>query len=160
LVLLVPTGTEQLLSSEKWGAGPTAVVLTQQGGWTVGILANHLWSYAGAPDRAEVNSTFMQPFVSYTTKDAWTYGPQRLGRGRLGGEVGELVRVGRVVVELVDVVGVVDVAVAVVAQQPHRVEPHVAAVELAVGFERPVVDRPVLDSARYIGTRQIILKNF
>ena len=72
-VLLMPTGTDQLLSSEKWGAGPTAVVLTQQGGWTVGILANHLWSYAGAPDRAEVNSTFMQPFVSYTTKAAWTY---------------------------------------------------------------------------------------
>ena len=38
-----------------------------------GTVANHLWSYAGAPDRVEVNSTFMQPFVSYTTKDAWTY---------------------------------------------------------------------------------------
>jgi hypothetical protein len=71
--LLIPTGTDELLSSEKWGAGPTAVVLTQQGGWTIGVLANHIWSYAGAEDRAGVNSTFLQPFVSYTTKDAWTF---------------------------------------------------------------------------------------
>lgn len=42
------------------------------GGWTVGVLANHVWSVAGASDRADINSTFLQPFVSYTTKDAWT----------------------------------------------------------------------------------------
>jgi hypothetical protein len=39
--------TDPLLGTEKWGAGLTAVVLTQQSGWTVGILANHIWSYAG-----------------------------------------------------------------------------------------------------------------
>lgn len=30
-VILLPTGTDELLSSEKWGAGPTGVALTQQG---------------------------------------------------------------------------------------------------------------------------------
>ena len=57
----------------KWGAGPTAVVLKQIGGWTVGMLANHIWSFAGDDDRADISSTFLQPFVSYTTKDAWTF---------------------------------------------------------------------------------------
>ncbi|SIT53335.1 conserved exported hypothetical protein [Mesorhizobium prunaredense] len=68
---LIPTATDDLLGSEKWGAGPTAVVLKQIGPWTVGMLANHIWSFAG--DGADVNSTFLQPFVSYTTKDAWTF---------------------------------------------------------------------------------------
>jgi hypothetical protein len=37
------------------------------------MLANHLWSYAGDSTRSNISSTFLQPFVSYTTKDAWTY---------------------------------------------------------------------------------------
>jgi len=68
--LLLPTGTDDLLRSEKWGAGPTGVVLTQSGPWTVGMLANHVWSFAGNGDRADVSSTFLQPFVNYTTKRA------------------------------------------------------------------------------------------
>jgi hypothetical protein len=70
---LLPTGTDPLMSAEKWGAGPTAVALTQKDGWTVGALANHIWSFAGDEDRDDVNSTFLQPFVSYTTPDAWTF---------------------------------------------------------------------------------------
>lgn len=73
-VLLLPTATDDLLGTGKWGAGPTAVALKQDGPWTVGILANHIWSFAGKQDRGEVNSTFLQPFVSYTTPDAWTFG--------------------------------------------------------------------------------------
>ena len=71
---LVPTGTDDLLGTGKWGVGPTAVVLKQINGWTVGALANHIWSFAGDGDRADVNSTFIQPFLSYTTPDAWTFG--------------------------------------------------------------------------------------
>jgi hypothetical protein len=48
-------------------------VLHQSGPWTVGALANHVWSFAGDENRSDVNSTFIQPFVSYTTKDAWTF---------------------------------------------------------------------------------------
>jgi hypothetical protein len=72
-VFLIPTGTDELLTSEKWGVGPTAVALRQSGGLTVGALANHIWSVAGDEDRADVNSTYLQPFVSYTTPDAWTF---------------------------------------------------------------------------------------
>ncbi|MER8435042.1 transporter [Mesorhizobium sp. M1312] len=72
-VFLFPTATDDFLGGEKWGAGPTAVVLKQSHGWTVGMLANHIWSFAGDNDRSDISSTFLQPFVSYTTKDAWTF---------------------------------------------------------------------------------------
>src|SRR5262249_19220896 len=62
---LWPTNSDETLGTDKWGAGPTAVVLTQQGPWTVGILANHIWTYAGPATAPDVNSTFVQPFVSY-----------------------------------------------------------------------------------------------
>jgi hypothetical protein len=71
--LLLPTATDDLLGAEKWGAGPTAVALKQQNGWTYGALANHIWSFAGESGRAEVNATYLQPFVSYTTKKATTF---------------------------------------------------------------------------------------
>lgn len=64
-VFLLPTGSDELLSSEKWGAGPTAVALKQEGSWTYGGLANHIWSFAGDDARADISSTFLQPFVSY-----------------------------------------------------------------------------------------------
>jgi hypothetical protein len=38
------------------------------------VLANHIWSFAGDDDRSDVNSTFLQPFLSYTTRTAWTFG--------------------------------------------------------------------------------------
>ena len=73
-VLMLPTATDDLLGTGKWGAGPTAVLLKQQSGWTYGALANHLWSFAGEGGRANVNATFLQPFVSFTTKTYTTFG--------------------------------------------------------------------------------------
>jgi hypothetical protein len=72
-VFLLPTSTHEALGTEKWGIGPTAVVLKQTGPWTYGMLANHIWSVAGKSDRSDVNATFVQPFLNYTTKQAWTY---------------------------------------------------------------------------------------
>ena len=72
-VFLIPTATDHLLGSQKFGIGPTGVILKQEGRWTYGFLFNHLWSVAGAHNRADVNSTFLQPFFSYTTKSAWTF---------------------------------------------------------------------------------------
>jgi hypothetical protein len=63
--ILVPTATTNALGTEKFGIGPTAVVLTQPGKWTVGLLANQIWSTSGASDRRDVNQTFVQPFLSY-----------------------------------------------------------------------------------------------
>lgn len=69
-VFLLPSGSDDLLTADKWGAGPTAVALKQTGPWTYGALTNHIWSFAGDDDRADVNSTFIQPFMTYTTKSA------------------------------------------------------------------------------------------
>ena len=72
-VFLLPVATDDLLGAEKWGAGPTAVVLRQEKGWTYGALANHIWSFAGDDARADVNATFLQPFLGYTTPRQTTY---------------------------------------------------------------------------------------
>jgi len=72
-VFLLPTATDDLLGSEKWGAGPTAVLLKQEHGWTYGVLANHIWSFAGESSRADVNATFLQPFLAFTTKTYTTF---------------------------------------------------------------------------------------
>jgi len=71
--LLLPTGSDDLLSAKKWGLGPTAVLLKQDHGWTYGALANHIWSVAGDSARSDVSTTFLQPFLAYTTPTAWTY---------------------------------------------------------------------------------------
>ncbi len=72
-VLLIPSATDDLLGGEKWGAGPTAVILKQEGAWTYGALANHLWDFAGDDNRGAVNATFLQPFVSYITPTKTTF---------------------------------------------------------------------------------------
>jgi len=71
----LPTSTDPLLASGKWSAGPTFVVLEQSGPWTFGMLANHLWSFANTGDeqRSDVSTTFVQPFLAYTTENAWTF---------------------------------------------------------------------------------------
>jgi hypothetical protein len=73
-VFLLPTASDSLLGGEKWGLGPTGVVLTQRGPWTMGALGNHIWSVGGDGSRADVNATFIQPFITYTTKTATTFG--------------------------------------------------------------------------------------
>ena len=72
--LLFKTASDDSLGTGKWAAGPTAVVLKQESGWTYGALANHLWSYAGDDDRSDVNATYVQPFLAYTTSTYTTFG--------------------------------------------------------------------------------------
>ena len=58
--LLLPTGSDPNLSARKWGAGPTAVLLKQDGPWTYGALVNHIWGVGGVEGRNDVSSTFLQ----------------------------------------------------------------------------------------------------
>ncbi len=75
-IILFPSATDSYLGAKKWGIGPTVVVLKMAGPWTMGTLANHVWSVAGDDDRPDINNTFVQPFVSYTLPSAWTYSLQ------------------------------------------------------------------------------------
>jgi len=74
-VIRLPTATDDLLGAGRWALGPTAVVLKQSGPWTFGALANHAWSVGGSTrsGAGSVNVSFVQPFISYTTPDAWTF---------------------------------------------------------------------------------------
>jgi len=71
-VFLLPTASDKNLGTEKWGAGITGVALKQTGAWSYGALANHIESVAGDRQRSDVSSTFMQPFLAYTTSNAMT----------------------------------------------------------------------------------------
>lgn len=75
-VFLLPTATDSLLGGRKWGAGPAGVALTTRGRWTLGVLANHVWSFAGDDARQDISNTFAQPFVAYTWPSAWTVSVQ------------------------------------------------------------------------------------
>jgi hypothetical protein len=71
-VALLPTGTNTFTTANQWALGPTGVVLKQSGRWTIGVLANHLWSVQNRGRLDDVNNSFVQPFISYTTPTAWT----------------------------------------------------------------------------------------
>lgn len=69
--ILYPLGNDEL-GTEKWGLGPTGLLLKQSGRSTVGVLANHIWSVAGQDNRDDVSSTFIQPFYSYAYPNSTT----------------------------------------------------------------------------------------
>jgi hypothetical protein len=71
--VLLPTATNDLLGSRQWGLGSTGGVFKDIGPWTVGVLANHIWSVAGSSGGGRISSTFLQPALSYTTSDTWSY---------------------------------------------------------------------------------------
>jgi hypothetical protein len=63
--MLLPTATNNRLGTEKFSIGPSVVLLTQPGKWTLGLLGNQIWSTSGAKDRASVNQIYLQPFANY-----------------------------------------------------------------------------------------------
>jgi hypothetical protein len=65
---LIPTATDDLLGTKKFGLGPTVIVLQQMNGWTYGALVNQIWSVAGDKDRVDVNQMYLQPFITYNWK--------------------------------------------------------------------------------------------
>lgn len=71
--VLWPTGSNGF-SSDRWGAGPTVLALRQTQGWTYGVLANQVWSFADAGDARgpDVSQTFVQPFLAWTSPTATT----------------------------------------------------------------------------------------
>lgn len=55
------------------GRGVTGVVLRQTGPWTLGLLANHIWSITGNDADGDISRTFVQPFLTYTTPRATSF---------------------------------------------------------------------------------------
>ena len=69
--ITMPTATDNQLGSDKWSAGPTAVVLGQPKWGSIGILGRHLWSFAGDSDRQDVNQSLIEPFLNYNLPNGW-----------------------------------------------------------------------------------------
>jgi hypothetical protein len=68
---LLPTATDSTLGQGKWAAGPTIVLLTQPKHWTVLVLANNIWSFAGNEGRPPVNQFLGQYSVTRNFKHGW-----------------------------------------------------------------------------------------
>lgn len=69
-VFEIPTGGSTR-GSNKWSIGPSAVALAQSGDWTLGILANNVWSFAGASGYPNVNRGLIQYFIVRQLGDGW-----------------------------------------------------------------------------------------
>jgi hypothetical protein len=69
-VIELPTGGSTR-GSQKWSAGPSLVLMAQPGDWTIGVLVNNAWSFAGNSDRADVNHMLINAFVVRQLGDGW-----------------------------------------------------------------------------------------
>jgi hypothetical protein len=111
-VVSFPTASDASLGTEKWSAGPGAVVLTMKGPWVIGAIINNIWSFAGDDDRADVNQGLLQYFINYNfpgglylttapiitanweadSEDRWTV--------PFGGGIGKIIRIGKLPVNI------------------------------------------------------------
>jgi hypothetical protein len=70
VIAQLPTNTNSLLGNERWGLGPTAVVLhlDKDSPWVYGVLANNVWSVSSSSSSAAYSNTLIQPFLNYNFK--------------------------------------------------------------------------------------------
>jgi hypothetical protein len=111
-ILSIPTASDELLGTEKWSAGPSAVVLSMNGPWIYGALINNLWSFAGKDSRRDVSQMLLQPFLNYNMEGGWylTSSPIITANWKadgsntwtvpLGGGIGKIVRIGKLPVNM------------------------------------------------------------
>ncbi|TDP00205.1 hypothetical protein [Flavobacterium sp. 245] len=71
---LVPTATEKFLGTEKFGIGPSVLVMHQGKGLSIGFLANQIWSVAGNENRADFNQFYTQIFLTHSYKSGASLG--------------------------------------------------------------------------------------
>ncbi len=72
--IVLPTGSETGLTTDKVSAGPTIAVYRQKNGWTKGILVSHVWSFEGDSDAEDVSFSRMEPRLTYTFGTGTTVG--------------------------------------------------------------------------------------
>lgn len=114
VIAQLDTATDDRLGAERWGLGPSAVVLRPAGAWVYGALINNIWDVGGDSDRDDINQMLIQPFVNYNfpnkpgryltfapiitanweadSGDKWTV--------PLGGGVGQIIKWGKTPVNL------------------------------------------------------------
>lgn len=68
--MIIPSATDNRLSSQRWSAGPTGVLVYTKGPIVAGGLINNVWSFAGDGKR-DVNKMLIQPFLNYNLPKGW-----------------------------------------------------------------------------------------
>ncbi len=68
---VIPTATSTITGQGKLSMGPSFVALAQPKHWTIGALANNVWSVAGSGGRPPVNQFLLQYFINYNMKKGW-----------------------------------------------------------------------------------------
>jgi len=103
----LPTNTDKKLGSDTWSAGFSAVGLTIQGSWVVGLLLQNIWDIYSESGEPDVNRATVQPILNYNLDNGWylsattTIGANwEADSGNewtvpLGGGAGRLVRFGK-----------------------------------------------------------------
>jgi hypothetical protein len=66
-----PTKTNDLLGSNTFTVGPSAVVVAMPEHWVIGALANQQWSIGDAAPSQRVNAMLIQPFINYNLPKGW-----------------------------------------------------------------------------------------
>ncbi len=104
----MPTNSDDRLGNDRWGLGPSIVVLHTAKGdpWVYGALVNNIWS-VGSGDDPGYNNFVMQPFLNYNLKDGlyltsspvitanWKEDGDNRWTVPLGGGVGKIFRFGK-----------------------------------------------------------------
>lgn len=105
--LILPTATDDAIGTEKWAAGPSAAAIYMTGPWVIGAVVQNLWSFAGAGDRADVNTLVLRPLLNFNLPRGWylTSSPSIVANWEadaenrwfvpVGGGVGKVFAVGR-----------------------------------------------------------------
>jgi hypothetical protein len=75
-IVLFPSATDNRLGADKWGLGPSIVVIAMPGNWVVGSLFSNVWSVGGS-GKEDVNLFTWQVISNYNLSDGWylTAGP-------------------------------------------------------------------------------------
>lgn len=69
---LLDTASHDSLGTGKYSLGPAFILVHKTQQWTVGALANHVWSVGGDSDREDVSSTSVQPFLTRNLPQGWS----------------------------------------------------------------------------------------
>ncbi len=102
----MPTATDDALGSDKWGLGPSLVLISMQGPWVLGSITNNVWSVGGSGDE-DVNLFTWRPFINYNLPDSrylttspliaanWEASSGNKWTVPLGGGFGKIFRIGK-----------------------------------------------------------------
>jgi hypothetical protein len=103
-VIQFPTATDSDLGSQKFGIGPSLVVIALQGKWVYGVLINNVWT---TDDLRTENKMILQPIINYNLEKAWYLVSAPIWQANwnlsdgnqwlvpLGGGIGKIFRIGK-----------------------------------------------------------------